>query len=159
MGSPSIAAHYFMKALLSFASALADPLRLRILALVQAHRCSLADLAAVLKESAESLASQVKHLVEAGLLKADAKHSDIRVKKKAAKVINELFERFRVSAKSDASLRADARHAKQHREAARAAAKAARKADRASKGKVKEKAKDKVAKTSDKPKPASVRKK
>ncbi|MBL9145885.1 MAG: helix-turn-helix transcriptional regulator [Verrucomicrobiaceae bacterium] len=148
-----------MKALLSFASALADPLRLRILALVQAHRCSLGDLSSVLKESAESLSTQVKHLIEAGLLKADAKHTDIRVKKKAAKVINESFERFRVSAKSDASLRADARHAKQHREAARAAAKAFRKASRASKEKAKDKPKDKVAKVSKKPKPVAVKKK
>lgn len=136
-----------MKALLSFASALADPLRLRTLALVQAHRCNLADLGAVLKEPVESLAAQVKHLVEAGLLKSDAKHTDIRVKKKAAKVLNELFERFRVSAKSDAALRLDAKHAKKHREAMRAAAKAARKAARAAKEKPKAKAKTAAPKT------------
>ena len=135
-----------MKALLSFASALADPLRLRTLALVQAHRCSLADLSAVLKEPVESLAAQVKHLVEAGLLKSDAKHTDIRVKKKAAKILNELFERFRVSAKSDASLRVDAKHAKKHREAMRAAAKAARKAAQAAKNKPKPKAKPEAPK-------------
>jgi DNA-binding transcriptional ArsR family regulator len=116
-----------MKALLSFASALSDPLRLRILALAQDRKISTADLASVLKVPTADIAKHTNQLIEAGLLKADKESQTVREKRKVQAVVSALFGYFAVSPKKDAQLKTDAEQLKRFREAKRAVDKAAKK--------------------------------
>lgn len=117
-----------MKALLSFAAAIAEPQRLRILVLAEGRKVTPSELAGVLKLDSAALARQLKQLTDAGLLKADGEGGCVRVKKKHRAVLGMLFAHYEVSAKKDMTLKSDAQLARQLREARHRAEKAARKA-------------------------------
>ena len=116
-----------MNALLAFTSALSDPVRLRLIALAYAHKVTPSDLASVLKLTQADVAAQLKQLTDTGLLKADAKTGCVRVKGKHRDLIEVLFTHFALAAKTDATLKSDAKHAKQLRDAKRTTEKDARK--------------------------------
>lgn len=73
------------------------------------------------------MARQLKHLTDAGLLKADGEGGCLRVKKKHRAVLGMLFAHYEVSAKKDATLKNDAQLARQLREARHRAEKVAKK--------------------------------
>jgi DNA-binding transcriptional ArsR family regulator len=114
-----------MKALLTFADAIAESLRLRILCLSLAHKLSPSETASVLKLGPAEMANQLKKLLEAGLLKVESKSGLVRVKGKHRQLMEELFSHFNVSAKKDAILKADSKLARQQREVRHLASKEA----------------------------------
>lgn len=116
-----------MKTLIAFATALNDPLRIRILALASEHKTSAAELAEALKQSPEAIKAHAKQLLDAHLIKADAKGEALRVKRKHSAVVEALFEHFKVTAKKVPVLRQDAKALKHLRAAKKAAAKPAKK--------------------------------
>lgn len=112
-----------MKSLITFSASLTDPLRIRILALACEHKTSTAELVDVLKQPQQVIAAQVKQLQEAHLIKGDEKSDELRLKRKHAKLLDALFEQFKINVKKDPTLRNDAKALKQHRASKKAASK------------------------------------
>lgn len=143
-----------MNDLISFASAIADPLRLRLVSLALARKVTPSDAGSVLKLAPAELANQLKLLTDIGLLKSDSKGGFVRVKKKHQDLVTVLFMHFSVSAKKDPVLANDAKFAKHLRDARQRADKEARKSKNKIEpsGKKVKARKQKVAKTDKKTK-------
>lgn len=120
-----------MKELITFASAIADSTRLRILSLAHDHKTSAVEIADVLKQPLAEITQQIEHLTDAGILKTDKEGKLVRLKRKPLELLNVLFEHLAISAKQDTTLRNDAKLAKRWREAKHSAEKKSRKAAKA----------------------------
>lgn len=96
-----------MNALITFSTALSDPVRLRILSLLRWHKADFGALRETLDISEAELASHVKLLVEAGLLKAGKTGRQAKIKHKHASLLEKLFTHFKISPKKEAQLGAD----------------------------------------------------
>jgi DNA-binding transcriptional ArsR family regulator len=117
-----------MKELITFASAIADTTRLRILSLAHDHKTSAVEIADVLKQPLVEISQQIEHLSDAGLLKTDQEGKLVRLKRKPLKLLNVIFEHLAISAKKDPILRKDAKLAKRWREAKHSEEKTSRRA-------------------------------
>lgn len=105
-----------MNALLTFSTALSDPVRLRILNLVRDHKADFGGMREVLGLSEEELARHARLLVEAGLLKADKSGKQAKIKHKHAALLEKLFTHFKISSKKEAQLGADQKKLRQLRD-------------------------------------------
>ena len=102
-----------MNALLTFSVALSDSNRLRILGLLREHKCGFESIREVLDITAAELASHVKLLSDAGLLKDDKSGKQAKIKHKHAALLDKLFHHFKINPKKDSVLAADLKKLRQ----------------------------------------------
>lgn len=102
-----------MNALLTFSVALSDSNRLRILGLLQEHKCDFEGIREVLDITAAELASHVKLLSDAGLLKDDKSGKQAKIKHKHAALLEKVFHHFKINPKKDSVLAADLKKLRQ----------------------------------------------
>jgi len=96
-----------MNSLVSFATALSDPLRLRILCLLKEHKVEFGVLREILAVSENDLARHVKLLIDSGLLKATKTGTQAKIKHKHASLLDKIFTHFKISPKTEAQLGED----------------------------------------------------
>jgi ArsR family transcriptional regulator len=99
-----------MKAPITFAEAIADETRFRVLHLTFDHWMCVCELADVLKVPQSTLSTHLQVIQRADLLKAEKKGKWMfyRVKKSFRPLLKSLFDHFDVSAKTNKTLAADA---------------------------------------------------
>lgn len=110
-----------MNSFATFLAALSDPLRLRLLFLVQEHKITIAELSAVLGLGETDLAPHVKQLAAANLIKTGKNGTLLKLKHRHAALLGRLFTHFKAGGKADTLSRVDEKrlHELRHPKAAK----------------------------------------